>query len=283
MSKFWQTARRKLFLGEKSLVMGIVNLTPDSFYDGGRLRSEKDALRYIEDIVSQGADILDVGGESTRPKSARVPVEEEIRRIVPVIEIASREFGVPISVDTSRSSVAEAAVEAGAEIINDVSGLRFDDKMAATAARLGSGLVLMHSRGPFELLHRLEPVKNILPEVVTTLRSSIDAAVAAGVEVANIVLDIGFGFGKTGSQNLELIAKLDKLVGEFKEFPILVGASRKSTLGKVLNDAPAEERLYGSLGVAAVAVYLGAKIIRAHDVKATKDLILVVDAIKRQL
>ena len=263
--------------------MAILNATPDSFSDGGKFFSIDDALRRAEILIEAGADILDIGGESTRPASARISAGEETRRVAPVIEAIAKRFDVPISIDTSKATVAERAVEAGAEIINDVSGLRFDERMAETAAQTNAGLILMHLRGEFETMHKQSPVENILREVSAGLHSSIEKATRGGVARKNIALDAGIGFGKTFSQNLELIAKLNRLCEEFADFPMLVGASRKSFIGKILDDAPVDERLPGSLGSAAIAVWNGARIVRVHDVKATVETLRVVDKIKAEL
>jgi dihydropteroate synthase len=282
MKKYWQTARRKLSL-DKTLVMAILNVTPDSFSDGGEFFSLDDALRQAEKLVSEGADILDIGGESTRPASERVSPDEEIRRVVPLIEAIVNRFDVPVSIDTSKSAVAEKAVEAGAEIVNDVSGLRFDERIAEIAAAKNTGLVLMHLRGDFETMHRQKPVEDIFREVSEGFRRSIEKAESFGVKPEQIALDVGVGFSKTLNQNLELLAKLDKLIKEFPKFPMLVGTSRKSFIGKILGDVPTNERLGGSLASAAIAVWNGASIVRVHDVKATLEMLKIVGAIKKEL
>ena len=276
---FLQTARRKISL-EKTLVMGIINVTPDSFSDGGEFFSVDDALRQAEKLVAERADILDIGGESTRPKSTQVTYEEESARVVPVIEAIAKRFEVPISIDTTKAEVAENALAAGAEIINDISGLRFDPSIGEVAARSDAGLVLMHSHGTFQTMHSLPPVDDIFSDVSTDFRRAISAARSSGVKDKQIVLDIGIGFSKTLEQNLELIAKLGKLVGEFSEFPMLVGTSRKSFIGKLLGGAPVEESLSGSLATAVIAVWNGAKIIRVHDVRPTIDALTVTQNIK---
>jgi dihydropteroate synthase len=278
---FWQTSRRKLSL-EKTLVMGILNVTPDSFSDGGKFNSVDSALIQTEKMISEGAEILDIGGESTRPGAnrERISAEEEIRRVVPVIEAITKRFDVPISIDTSKSEVAEKSVEAGAEIINDIAGLRFDDKIGEVAAKYETGLVLMHLRGDFATMHKQEPLEDILPEVADGFRWSLEKAENYGVKKESIALDIGIGFSKTLAQNLELLANLDKLVGVFPENPLLVGTSRKSFLGKILDEPDAEKRLAGSLSSAAIAVWNGAKIVRVHDVRETVETIKVVEAIK---
>ncbi len=263
--------------------MAILNRTPDSFSDGGRFFSIDDALRRAEKFVEEGADVLDIGGESTRPKSERVAAEEEIRRVVPLVEAVVKRFDVPVSIDTTKAEVAEQALEAGAEIVNDISGLRFDEQIAAVAARLNAGLILMHSRGTFETMHEQSPVEDILLEVSNGFRRSLETAEKFGVRRANIALDVGVGFSKTFENNLELIAKLNHLIAEFKDFPMLVGASRKSFVGKILGGAPVRERLNGSLAAAAIAVFNGANIVRVHDVKATFETLKIVEAVKKHL
>jgi dihydropteroate synthase len=281
MDKFWQTSRRALSY-EKTLVMGILNVTPDSFSDGGKFASVEDALKSVGQMIAGGMDILDVGGESTRPGSARVPADEEIARVVPVIEAVAKNFDIPISIDTSKAETAEAAVGAGAEIINDISGLRFDARIAEIAAQKKAGLVLMHLRGTFETMHKQEPVPDIIQEVKTGLKWSIAKAREHGVDESRIALDIGLGFSKTFGQNFELMARLDQICGEFPGHPVLFGSSRKSFIGKVLGDAPVTERLSGSLATAALAVWNGAAIIRTHDVKETAQAVRIVEAIKGQ-
>ena len=281
--RIWKTSRREIDYRSRALVMAILNFTPDSFSDGGAISSVDDALRRAEKFVAEGADILDVGGESTRPGSARVTVEEETLRVVPVIEAIAKRFDLPVSVDTSKGEVAIRAIDAGAEIINDISGLRFDETIADIAARSSAGLVLMHSRGEFEDMHSQEPVADILKEVSNDFRRAITVAKDHGVAAQSIALDAGLGFGKSQSQNLELIAKLDKLTAEFKAYPMLVGTSRKSFIGKLLNDAPVSERIAGSLATGIIAVWKGASILRVHDVKETVDSIRMITAIRDQL
>lgn len=263
--------------------MGILNATPDSFFDGGAALAVDDALRRAEQMISQGADIIDVGGESTRPGSSRVSVEEEIGRVLPVIEKIREKVDVPVSIDTSKAEVARRAIDAGAEIINDVSGLQFDPEMADAAAESKAGLVVMHLRGGFETMHRQEPVEDIFEEVSGFFRRTIAQAAAAGVARECIALDPGIGFSKTPEQNLELIGKLGRLIDEFHDHPVLIGASRKSFIGKILDGAPADQRLSGSLATAAVAVWNGAKIVRVHDVRETVETVRVVEAIRSQL
>lgn len=277
--RIWRTSRRELSL-ERPLVMAILNVTPDSFSDGGRFSDVDSALKHAEQMIADGADIIDIGGESTRPGSSRVSAEDEVSRVVPVVAAIAKRFDTPISIDTSKSEVARAAVNAGAEIINDISGLRFDERIAAVAAENRSGLVLMHSRGEFDAMHSQPPVDDIMAEVAADFRRSTSLAVEHGVTAEQIALDIGIGFGKTLDQNLELIAKLDKLIADFPQFPMLVGTSRKSFIGKLLDDAPPDKRLSGSLASAAIAVWNGATILRVHDVKETVEVVKIVSAAK---
>src|SRR5687768_10585695 len=254
-------------IGERTLIMGILNVTPDSFSDGGMFGSVDDAVAHAERLVSEGADIIDVGGESTRPGGEPVSVDEEISRVVPVIEALSRRVSVPLSVDTTKSEVARAALDAGAAIVNDISALRFDFYVADAVARAGAGLVLMHSRGTPATMHRLPPVADIIEEVVSSLRASIHMAERRGVARESIVIDPGIGFGKSQEQNIELIAKLDQLIAAFPDYPLLIGTSRKSFIGRILADAdgkpaPADQRLHGTLAAVTAAILKGAHIIR---------------------
>ena len=277
--KYWKTSRRKIPL-DRPLVMGVLNVTPDSFSDGGKFDSVETARRRAEEMIAEGADIIDLGGESTRPGSKRVPVNEEISRVVPAIKAIKDKFDTPLSIDTTKSEVAEAAVDAGAEIINDISGLRFDERIGDIAVARGTGLVLMQSLGEFETMHSQPPADHIIDEVLNDFRRSTALAEKAGVKPEQIVLDVGIGFGKTLEQNLELIAKLDKLVSEFENFPLLVGTSRKSFIGKLLGGAGTEDRLGGSLATGIIAVMNGARILRVHDIRETVQALSIVGAIR---
>jgi dihydropteroate synthase len=276
----WKLARRVLVFGERTLVMGVLNVTPDSFSDGGRFSSMERALVRAAEMIAEGADILDIGGESTRPGAEIVSTEEEIRRVVPVIEELSKSSNVPLSIDTTKAIVARAALQAGAEIINDISGLRFEPEIANIAAGARAGLVLMHSRGDIRTMHRLEPVPDILAEVTNSLRESISEAERRGVPRECLALDPGIGFSKSLEQNLELIAKFDQLAQSFAGFPLLIGTSRKSFLGRVLDGAPVDERLHATMATVTAAVLGGAHIVRVHDVKAAVENVRVADAIK---
>jgi dihydropteroate synthase len=272
-------------IDERTLIMGILNVTPDSFSDGGQFDSLDKALAHAEQMIAEGADIIDVGGESTRPGGEPVSAEDEIARVVPVIEALSKRFETPLSVDTTKSEVARAALDAGAAIVNDISALRFDFYVADAVARAGAGLVLMHSRGTPATMHRLPPVAYIMDEVVTSLGASVHMAERRGVARESIVIDPGIGFGKSQEQNLELIARLDELIASFPDYPLLIGTSRKSFIGRILADesgepAPASERLHGTLATITAAVLKGANIIRVHDVKAAAETLRVTNLIR---
>ncbi len=276
---YWKTSKRTIEI-TRPLVMGILNVTPDSFSDGGQFADVDAALRHAEAMIAEGADIIDIGGESTRPGSTRVSPKDEIDRVVPLIEQLAKRFDIPLSVDTSKSEVANAAVSAGAEIINDISGLRFDTGMANAAAAANAGLILMHSIGEFEVMHTQPPADDIFEKVETDFQRSLGVALNAGIPNESIVLDIGIGFGKTVDQNLQLIARLYRMIDAFPEFPILVGASRKSFIGKILDIPDPKDRLLGSLAAAAIAAWNRASILRVHDVRETIETVRMVTALR---
>jgi len=279
MIRQWQLARRSLAYGERTLVMGVLNVTPDSFSDGGQFFSLERAVAHAEQMADEGADLIDIGGESTRPGSEFVSEAEELRRVIPVIERLAGISSVPISIDTTKSSVARAALEAGAEIVNDVSGLRFDPQIADEVANAKAGLLLMHSRGTPKTMQQLSAVYNVMKEVIDSLRESISFARQCGVASQNIAIDPGIGFGKTAEQNLGLIANLEQLAREFSDFPIVIGTSRKSFIGKLLDNAPADQRLYGTIASSVAAAMNGAHIVRVHDVQAAVEAMRIADAI----
>jgi len=278
----WKIKDRSLPIGDRTLVMGILNVTPDSFSDGGEFLLPDQAIQHAEKMIAEGADIIDVGGESTRPGgNASVTAEDELQRVIPVIELLVRRTNLPISIDTTKSEVARAALDAGAVIVNDISALRFDFYVADAAAKVGAGLVLMHSRGTPATMHRLPPVADIMEEVTSSLRSSVNMAERRGVKHESIVIDPGIGFGKSQEQNLELIARLDQLARAFPDLPILIGTSRKSFIGKMLDNAPASERVHGTMASVTAAILNGAHIVRVHDVKAAVETVRLADAIIR--
>jgi len=264
--------------------MGILNVTPDSFSDGNQFFSTEAALEHARQLIAEGADIIDVGGESTRPGSAPVSPEEELRRVLPVIEALSKETEIPLSIDTTKSMVARAALAAGASIVNDISALRFDYHIADEVAKANARLVLMHSRGTPATMQRLPPVADIIGEVITSLRASVAMAERRGVPRGSIIIDPGIGFGKTFDQNLEIIAKLDQIIAAFPDLPLMIGTSRKAFLGHLLRDkdgtpAPVDQRLPATLATITAAILKGASIIRVHDVKITIQAIRMPDSI----
>jgi dihydropteroate synthase len=282
----WRLRSRELELGPRTVVMGILNVTPDSFSDGGKFLSRDHAVGHAMQMLDEGAAIIDIGGESTRP-GARVAetglaADEELARVMPVIEDILRERpGTIISVDTYKAEVARIAAGGGAEIVNDVSALRWDPLMAATLADLGCGVILMHTRGRPEEWRTLPASPDLLAEVKGDLSAWSGSAVGAGIARERIMLDPGFGFGKSFEQNYPLLARF----GELHElgFPLLSGTSRKSFIGRTLaregKDASAEERLYGTLATVVASVLAGAHVVRAHDVRPAVEAVLVADAV----
>lgn len=272
-----QLPNRTLELGKKTLIMGILNVTPDSFYDGGANLQTDQAVKHGLQLEDKGANLVDVGGESTRPnRPGSVHTTDEIQRIVPVIEQLAKRLTIPISVDTYKSEVARRAITAGASVVNDISGLRFDPHMAACAASTGAAIVLMHSRGGPQKLHGLPALRRPLQSVLQGLQHSVKRALRAGIPRNRIILDPGLGFGKEVEDNLIVLRHLEVL-NRF-QLPILVGPSRKSFIGNLLK-LPVEQRLLGSLASTAVAVIQGAHIIRVHDVQETLQVVQMCDAI----
>jgi dihydropteroate synthase len=280
----WKLPQHTLNLGGRTLVMGVINLTPDSFSDGGRWFTRKRAWDHTERMIENGVDVIDIGGESTRPGASVVSEEEEIRRVQKYLDVMIKlNSQVPFSIDTTKASVARVALDAGVEIVNDVSGLRFDPALAGVAAQRDAGLILMHSRGTFETMHKQEPVADIVKEVVSDWRRSVAEAERQGVRREKIVLDPGIGFSKTQKQNVELIAKLEELARAFPELPLLVGTSRKSFIGNLLGGAPVNKRVHGTMASVTAAILGGASIVRVHDVRAGVETARVADAIKRAM
>jgi dihydropteroate synthase len=297
----WKLRSRELALGRRTLIMGVLNVTPDSFSDGGLVKSAEEAVERGIQLLARGADILDVGGESTRPGAkvagglglaGAISAEEECSRILPVIEGVLREIpDAVISVDTYKSAVARKAVEAGAEIVNDVSGLHWDSAMAATVAELKCGVVIMHTRGVPSEWRELPPEPAIVEIVKRELGEQVELALKAGVARESIVLDPGFGFGKNFEENVPLLSRFD----EFAElgYPLLAGTSRKSFLGRIVaarlseiagekvDDLSPSERLTGTIASTVIAAMKGAQVVRVHDVKAVVEAMAVVDAAKR--
>ncbi|HEY9061974.1 MAG TPA: dihydropteroate synthase [Pseudobacteroides sp.] len=263
---------KSLPIGKKTYVMGILNITPDSFSDGGRYYSIDDAINRAREMILSGADIIDVGGESTRPGFMPVEPIEEIKRVVPIIERLVSEFDIPISIDTSKSVVAREALKAGAHIINDIWGLQADDNMASVAAEFGAGVVMMHNRENKEYT-------SLMTDIIEFLKQSIKIGEQAGIKRNSMAVDPGIGFGKTFNHNLEVMKNLEKL--EVLGLPVLLGTSRKSFIGNVL-DLPVEDRVEGTGATVAIGIAYGADIVRVHDVKEMARTSRMADAIVRR-
>ena len=259
-------------------IMGIINVTPDSFYDGGRHDRTDLAVEHGLKLASEGTDILDVGGASTRPGARPVSQQEEAERVVPVVKRLAKEFSGPVSIDTTSSIIAAQALDAGASWVNDISAGRMDGAMARLAAGRGCTVVLMHSRGTPETMQSLTTYRDVAGDVLKELLASVDAFLAAGVDKEKIVIDPGIGFAKTAEQNLLLLKNLGLFVRT--AFPVLVGTSRKSFIGHVTGRG-ADDRLYGTLGSVAAAYSRGVKIFRVHDVAAAVDFLKVLSAVEK--
>ena len=274
----WEGAGFSFDCARRTLIMGIINVTPDSFADGGRFSSPAQAIEAALQMAEDGADILDIGGESTRPGSEPVSSEEEIRRLLPVIEGIRKHTDTPISVDTYKAETADAACEAGAVILNDISGLTFDPGMAEVAAKHKTGVVVMHIRGTPRDMQTNPEYDNIFSEIILHLKHSMDIALEAGIPRVRIVLDPGIGFGKNLEHNLLLLGNLRRF--SIMRRPLLLGVSRKSFIG-MLSGATVDDRLPGTIAAVSASILGGAHIVRVHDVAQIKQAVQVVDAITR--
>lgn len=266
-----------LALGRRTALMGVINVTPDSFFPASRFLDPHRAVAAGLQMVRAGADILDVGGESTRPGAKPVPVEEELRRVMPVLTGLREETDALLSIDTRKAAVAERALEAGVDMINDISALAGDPAMAAVAARTGAGLVLMHMQGAPETMQERPTYRDVVDEVRTFLGRAAERAEGAGVAPESILLDPGIGFGKTVEHNLQLLNRLPLLTSTLGK-PVLVGTSRKTFIGRLLN-LPADERLHGTAAAVAACILRGAHVVRVHDVPEMQRVAQVTDAI----
>jgi dihydropteroate synthase len=275
-SLFGKMQKKQFNFFTRTYIMGILNMTPDSFSDGGRFFKAEDAVKCGIKMAEEGADIIDVGGESSRPGSDPVTIDEELSRVIPVIEALSKQIDIPISIDTYKSEVAKRALEAEAEMINDISALRFDPKMKELAAQYQVPIVLMHIKGTPKNMQENPYYDDVITEITEYLKQSIQIAQKAGITKEKIIIDPGIGFGKRVEDNLNILKNLEKF--SILSCPILVGPSRKSFIGKIL-DLPVEERLEGSLAALAVAIMNGANIVRVHDVKESKRVACLVDTI----
>ncbi len=269
---------KTLDFSQRAYIMGVLNLTPDSFFDGRRFLEPEAAVQHAFRMEAEGADIIDLGGESTRPGAQAVPLKEEFRRVLPVLKRLSGRLKVPISIDTYKSEVAERCIQCGAEMVNDISGLYFDPRMKEIVARHQVPVIVMHIKGTPRDMQKDPQYRDLIGEILSFFRESISRADAAGIPADKIIIDPGIGFGKSFAHNLDILKGLEsfKVLGK----PIMVGVSRKSFLGKIL-DLPVDERLEGSIAAALYAVLRGANIVRVHDVAATVKALRTVEAIQR--
>lgn len=276
----WSFAGKDRQLGSFPLMMGIVNVTPDSFSDGGQFGSVEAAVEHGLKLVADGSDILDVGGESTRPGSQPVTLEEELKRTIPVIERLANETAVPISIDTTKAEVARQAIAAGASIVNDISGLRFDPEMISVCRDCDAGIVCMHIQGTPQTMQDNPQYENVVEEICTYFGERLETLEAAGIRRERVVLDPGVGFGKTAEHNLEILSQ----IARFRELgrPVLIGHSRKGFL-KSLIGRPVEERLSGTIGISIALAMQHTDILRVHDVRAVKDALTAWEMIRRDV
>jgi dihydropteroate synthase len=278
VGRVFKCGNRSLKLGEKTYIMGILNVTPDSFSDGGKFLDPRAAIDHAKHMVEQGADIIDVGGESSRPGSDPVSVEDEKRRVIPVIRKLVKELDVPLSIDTYKSQVAKDALDAGACLVNDISGLRFSSDMAELVADAKASVVVMHIKGTPKTMQKDPKYKDVVKEVMGELKAQTDLARKAGISKDRILIDPGIGFGKTVDHNCKLIAE----VGQLRKlgYPILIGTSRKTFIGKVLG-TEVDDRLEGTIATNVVAVLGGVDFVRVHDVKEIKMALTMTDRLSR--
>jgi dihydropteroate synthase len=266
--------------GQRTYIMGVLNVTPDSFSDGGLFNNTATALAQAQAMVAAGVDIIDIGGQSTRPGAAQISLPEELDRVLPILEVLRSEISVPISVDTTRASVAKAAIEAGADIINDISGGTFDLEMLPTVASFNVPIVLMHIKGTPQTMQQMTDYQDLMGEISSFLTQQILAATSVGINHNKIIIDPGIGFAKNFPQNLEILRQLRQLTA--LNCPILVGASRKSFIGHILNQPDPQARIWGTAAACCTAIAHGADILRVHDVSEMRDVSLVADALWRQ-
>jgi dihydropteroate synthase len=276
----WNLRNHIFDWGQRTYLMGVLNVTPDSFSDGGQFNTLEAALTQARHLVNSGADILDVGGQSTRPNAADISLEEELSRVIPIVKAVRQEMDIPISVDTTRAKVAEAAIAAGADVVNDISGAAYDLEMLPTMAKLGVPIILMHIRGTPQTMQQQTNYQNLIGEIIEFLKERVEAAIAQGIHSSHIAIDPGIGFAKTYSQNLEILRRLV----EFRSLgcPVLVGPSRKGFIGHILNQPDPKQRIWGTAATCCAAIAGSADIIRVHDVREMKDVCRVADAIWRQ-
>jgi len=267
---------KELEIGTKTYIMGVLNLTPDSFYDGGKYTQLEKALKHVELMIDEGADIIDIGGESTRPGSLAISLEEECERVIPIIKEINKRFDTIISIDTTKSEVAYEALKEGASIVNDISGLKFDEKVADVAKEFNAAVVIAHTSSRPEDMQNHTDYSSLLDDILEALRNSINIAVEKGIDNRSILVDPGFGFGKTTKQNLILLKNLSRFCE--LEKPILIGTSNKSFIGKTLN-ADINNRIEGTAATVVIGILNGAAIVRVHDISYMKKVSAMVDAV----
>jgi dihydropteroate synthase len=265
--------------GDRTYLMGIINVTPDSFSDGGEFNSVAATIAQAENAILNGVDIIDIGGQSTRPNAEKISIKEELSRVIPAIEAIRKITNIPISIDTVESIVAKAAIDSGADIINDISGATFDDKMLVTAAKLDTTIILMHSRGTPKTMQQMTEYRDLIAEIYQFLESRIRAAIGAGIKPEKIIIDLGIGFAKTYQQNIDLL----KNIAQFKNLnvPILIGTSRKSFIGHILDQPNPKDRVWGTAATCCAAIANGADIMRVHDFAVMYDVCRTADVLWR--
>ena len=277
----WILRDRPFPWGQRTYVMGILNVTPDSFSDGGLFHRVETAVAQAQNLEKVGVDILDIGGQSTRPNAEDLSLQTELDRVIPVIEAIRQVSEIPISVDTTKAAVARAAIAAGAELINDISGATYDPEMLATVAKLGVPIVLMHIRGNPKTMEQMTDYQDVVGEVIAWLKTRVEAAVAAGIPRHHIAIDPGIGFAKTAPQSIELLRHLSAF--QSLGCPMLVGPSRKSFIGHILNQPDPTQRVWGTAAACCGAIAGGADILRVHDGSAIVDVCRVADTVLRTL
>ncbi len=265
--------------GQRTYLMGILNLTPDSFSDGGQFNTRQSAIAQAQYMIDHGADIIDIGGQSTRPGAEQISFTEEFQRVIPIIKAIRQQFSIPVSIDTTRAKIAQEAIAVGADIINDISGGTFDEEMLTVAGRLDVPIILMHMRGNPQTMQQMTDYQDLVPDITDFLSHQIQKAIACGVDSSKIIIDPGIGFAKTPEQNIELLRRLS----EFKALgvPILIGTSRKIFIGKIINQKDPQKRVWGTAATCCSAIMSGADILRIHDVAEIYDVSRVADAIYR--
>lgn len=265
-------------LNSKTLIMGILNVTPDSFYDGGKYNTIKQALIHTEQMISEGADIIDVGGESTRPGSNSVSQKEELRRVIPIIDAINKNFEIPVSIDTTKSMVARQALDSGATIVNDISGLSFDPALADIVSKYEAQIILCHTSSRPVDMQKKTLYENIVEDIYNYLENSIKISEDCGILSDNISIDPGFGFGKTANHNLLLLKSLSKFKKLDKK--VVIGTSMKSFIGKILQSDDIEQRILGTFATIVISILNGADIVRVHDVKKMKVAVQIADSVR---